>query len=161
MNDILLKFELIARNAYKFSHADYPAQRSTHPFELRNIHQNIPNIVRELFDDGHYSQATFEAFKFIDKTIQKLSGTNESGLKLMMKAFSEISPLISITSNCTPSEKDEQQGYKFIFSGCVLGIRNPRGHEYNLKDSPEQCLDHLCLVSMLLRRLESAGYSLS
>ena len=161
MTDFFLKFELIARNAYKYSQTDSHAQQSTHPFELRNIHQNRPKVVRDLFDDGHFSQATFEAFKFVDKTVQRLSGLNDSGFTLMMKAFSEISPLISITPNDTLSEKDEQHGYKFIFSGCILGIRNPRGHEYNLKDAPEQCLDHLCLASMLLRRLESAGYSVS
>jgi glycerol uptake facilitator-like aquaporin len=37
-------------------------------------------------------------------------------------------------------------------------IRNPRGHEYAVVDDPDTCLDHLSFVSMLLRRLEAAGF---
>ena len=80
----------------------------------------------------------------------------ESGVKLMMKAFSEQSPLIQLTNLVSTSEKDEQEGYKFIFSGAVMAIRNPRGHDYGVKDSPTECLDHLSLASLLLRRLETA-----
>lgn len=37
-------------------------------------------------------------------------------------------------------------------------IRNPRGHEFDVEDSPEACLDHLTFASMLMRRLEEAGF---
>ncbi len=66
----------------------------------------------------------------------------ESFSQLIKSAYSSV------------SEKDEQEGYKFIFSGSMMAIRNPRGHEINLKDSPTDCLDHLSLASMLARRLE-------
>jgi hypothetical protein len=56
------------------------------------------------------------------------------------------------------SEKDEQKGYQFLFAGSILAIRNPRGHEYALVDSPDTCLDHLGFASQLLRRLEKSGY---
>jgi len=65
---------------------------SLHPFEARNIHQDLPPKVRDLFDDGYYPEATFEAFKYLDKTVEKYSGITESGYKLMMTAFSETSP---------------------------------------------------------------------
>lgn len=74
----------------------------------------------------------------------------------MMKAFSEMSPLIRLNKLGNISERDEQEGYKFIFSGSLMAIRNPRGHETGLKESPTECLDHLSLASMLLRKLESA-----
>jgi hypothetical protein len=76
----------------------------------------------------------------------------------MMTAFSETSPKLPLTPLKTTSDKDEQQGYKFIFVGGVLAIRNPRGHEHSAVDNPDLCLDHLSFVSMLLRRLEQAGY---
>ena len=79
----------------------------------------------------------------------------------MMKVLSESSPLIKLTPGLTVSEKDEQKGYQFLFAGSVLAIRNPRGHEYAIKDSPDTCLDHLSLASLLLRRLEQAGYILN
>ena len=57
------------------------------------------------------------------------------------------------------SEIDEQKGYRFLFSGAVMAIRNPRGHEVNLNDDVDTCLDHLAFASLLLRRLEQARYA--
>ena len=51
-----------------------------------------------------------------------------------------------------------QDGYRFVFAGGVKAIRNPRGHEHSVVDDPDICLDHLSFVSLLLRRLEQAGY---
>ena len=76
----------------------------------------------------------------------------------MMQAFAVEAPLIKITPLSTVSEKDEQKGFQFIFAGSVLAIRNPRGHEFGIVDSLDKCLDHLSLVSLLLRRLEEAGF---
>jgi uncharacterized protein (TIGR02391 family) len=120
----------------------------------------LPEHVRKMFDDGYYSQATFEACKYLDKEVARIARCSESGYKLMMKAFHEVSPLIALTPLKTDSEKDEQQGFKFMFTGTVMAIRNPRGHEYKLKDSMDECLDHLALISLLLRRVEKAGYPL-
>jgi len=116
--------------------------------------------VRQLFDNGHYTQATFEAFKFIDKQVAKLSTSSESGKKLMMTAFSEISPSIRLNACSSTSERDEQEGYKFLFAGSIIAIRNPRGHEYDIHDSPGECLDYLALASLLLRRLQQAGFEI-
>ena len=150
-----IRFQNIVRKAYKFTEAKSEPLGGDHPFDERNIHPNIANVSKKLFDDGHYSQATFEAFKYIDKEVQKISKISESGYKLMMQVFSETSPKIKLTHLSNTSEIDEQLGYKFIFSGSVMAIRNPRGHEYSLKESPEQCLDHLSLASLLARRLDS------
>lgn len=131
---------------------------SLHPFDTRNIHPGLPGKVRELFDDGHYAEATFEAFKYLDKTVERHSGVGETGKDLMMKAFKEDAPKIKLTPLTTTSQRNEQEGFKFIFAGGVVAIRNPRGHEYSVVDSLDVCLDHLSFVSMLLRRLEQAGY---
>ena len=48
--------------------------------------------------------------------------------------------------------------FRFVFAGSMWAIRNPRGHEFDVIDDPDTCLDHLSFVSMLLRRLEQAGY---
>ena len=151
-------FERIVRRAARFSELRRQPTEEVHPFDSRDIHPKLPQVVRDLFDDGHYAQATFEAFKFIDKEIQRLSGDSESGFKLMMKVFSESSPKIKLTACTTESQKDEQRGYQFVFAGSVLAIRNPRGHEYSVKDDPDTCMDHLSLASLLLRRLEKSGY---
>jgi uncharacterized protein (TIGR02391 family) len=78
----------------------------------------------------------------------------------MMAVLSEAFPNVKLTACGTLSEKDEQKGLQFLFAGSMLAVRNPRGHEYAVHDSPDECLDHLALASMLLRRLQAAGYTL-
>lgn len=163
MASALKKFESIARKAPVLS--VFPAtvnitNEPIHPFDERNIHPLLPSIVLRLFDDGYYAQATFEAFKYVDKEVSRLSGESESGYKLMSKVFNDERPIIKFTPCLTVSEKDEQKGYMHLFAGSIMGIRNPRGHEHSVSDSPDQCLDHLALASVLLRRLEEAGLEL-
>jgi uncharacterized protein (TIGR02391 family) len=151
---MLKKFEMITRKASSFTSKNFDKEINLHPFDERNIHPSIVELTKKLFDDGHYSQATFEAFKYIDKEIQGITSTNKSGYKLMMDTFNEISPKIKLTNLSNQSEIDEQQGYKFIFTGSVLAIRNPRGHEYKIKESLNECLDHLSFASLLKRRID-------
>ena len=156
MADLLEHFEFVVRRAKSVTEARSDPAGGSHPFDDRNIHSRIQGTSKKLFDDGHYASATFEAYKLIDKEVSALAKISESGVKLMMKAFSTQSPLIRLTNLSTTSEQDEQEGYKFIFSGSVMAIRNPRGHEYGVLESPTECLDHLSLASLLLRRLERA-----
>ena len=129
-----------------------------HPFDLRNVHISFPPKVRNLFDDGHCAEATFAAFKYVDKVVQKHSGKKESGQKLMLAVFSKDSPVIKLNPLTNQSEEDEQEGYRFMFAGAVMGIRNPGGHEIELSDDPDVCLDHLAFASLLIRRLERSGF---
>lgn len=162
MESNLKRFEAIARSLARLPQkqpATLPLpESSTHPFETRNVHTNLPTKVKELFDDGHFAEATFHAFKFLDKEVQRHSGLSETGWKLMMAAFDETNPKVKLTALVEETEKDEQKGFRFIFAGGVQAIRNPRGHEYRVVDDPETCLDHLSFISMLLRRLEAAGF---
>lgn len=158
MSDSFGRFESIARRAFNYTTSDSSEELDgVHPFDERNMHPDIVDISQKLFDDAHYAQATFEAYKLVDKKVATLSELSESGVKLMMQAFSEKSPRIKLTPLLSTSEKDEQEGYRFIFSGSVMAIRNPRGHEPNMKETPTECLDHLSLASMLLRRLDKVS----
>ena len=129
-----------------------------HPFELRNVHPGLPAKVRKLFDNGCCAEATFHAFKFIEKVVQKHSGNTQNGRKLMMAAFNKDNPLIKLNSLSNASELDEQEGYGFVFAGAIMAIRNPGGHEIELSDDPDICLDHLTFGTLLLRRLERSGF---
>ena len=154
----LAAFERIVRAVHLISDEDASAVPNSHPFEQRNLSERLPKVARDLFDNGHYAQATFEALKFLDREVARISKISESGKSLMMKAFSDATPPIKLTALVTETEKVEQEGYRFIFAGSIMAIRNPRGHEYGVIDSMDDCLDHLSFVSMLLRRVESAGY---
>ena len=158
------KFEAIARALAGLPQqvpATVPAAEAppVDPFDQRNIHPDLPAKVRELFDDGHYPQATEHAFKHLDKNVQKHSSiTTQSGFKLMMAAFDGAAPKVKLNALVTMSENDEQDGYRFMFAGSMQGIRNPRAHDPGIVDDPDTCLDHLSFVSLLLRRLEQSGY---
>ncbi len=78
-------------------------------------------------------------------------------LALMMDAFNEDSAKIKLNALITESEVDEQKGFKFIIAGATTGIRNPRGHEVDIGDTPDEALDYMGLASLLLRRLDAIG----
>lgn len=161
MADAFELFERIARSAHKVTHREQTDQPTLHPFDVRNVHSRLPAKVRKLFDDGHYADATFTAFKYLDKLVSKHSNIRDSGYKLMMDAFNGEKPgepKLQLTPLASVSDVDEQKGFRFVFAGSVWAIRNPRGHEYSIIDDVDTCLDHLTFLSMLIRRLESAGF---
>lgn len=157
MVDRLRKFESIARKTAKPSAMKIlEFEETIHPFDQRNIHPNITGVSQKLFDDGHYSQSVFEAFKLLEGSVKKLSEvTGKTGHALMMKALNEEEPIIQLTNLVNESEVDEQKGYKHILAGAMSAIRNPRGHVAGHNDTVEQCLDYLGFASMLLRRINA------
>ena len=169
MANPLDRFESIVRVTAGFSDTTSGAElqagveavteQQLHPFDKRNVHPGLPAKVRTFFDNGHYAEATFEAFKYLDKVVQKFSKSSKSGEKLMMEVFNETGPVLKLTALASQSEIDEQRGFKFLFSGGVVAIRNPRGHEVDQVDDVDTCLDHLAFASLLIRRMEQAGYT--
>ncbi len=159
MSETFKKFEDIARRSPPSSAPDEREYFKRHPFEQYAIHDSLPEKVKNLFDDGHYSESAFEAFKFVVHTVRELSGDSRDGKSLMLNALGTKNTLINLNNLSSQSEIDEQEGYSFIFAGSVIAIRNPRAHEHSVNDNPDKCLDHLILASILLRRLEEAGYS--
>jgi uncharacterized protein (TIGR02391 family) len=151
-------FEEVVRRSFLVDETAPEESVELHPFETRNIHPDLPAKVRKLYDDGYYPEATFEAFKFVEKEVKRISALRGlTGNKLMMAAFNEQTPVIHLNGMTSDSDKDEQFGYRYMFAGAQSGIRNPRGHETELADSPDLCLDHLSLASILLRKLDDAG----
>lgn len=154
MSDAFSLFERIARAARNVGQTTAAESPGVHPFDERNIHPDIAAVSMKLFDNGHYAQATFEAFKYIDNQVKSISGIEDTGFSLMMNAFNEAEPKITLTNLKTMSDKDEQKGFRYIFAGTMSGIRNPRGHD-NRVDPIDLCLDHLSVASVLLRTLEA------
>jgi len=64
-------------------------------------------------------------------------------------------------NNTTDSEKDIEEGQKFLSAGIIAGFRNPTSHEVKKSIYPEifddkDCLDILSLASYLLGKLDMA-----
>ena len=133
MNDVFSLFERFVRNAKHVGLRNSLESHEAHPFDERNIHPDISAVALNLFDDGHYSQATFEAFKLIDNKVREVSGIQESGYKLMMTAFNESNPKVKLNQLLTASDKDEQIGFRNIFAGlaCANPFNRPARSRYS------------------------------
>ena len=117
---------------------------------------------RLLFKDGHYARAVEEAFKCLDNLVKEKSELPDAhGAGLMRTAFSPQNPILKISDLVSKSQKDEQQGYMYIFAGAMTGIRNPRAHEHELVDDPEVALEMLVMANHLVRKLECSSLSLT
>lgn len=111
--------------------------------------------VQQLFLDGHYSQAIFEGCKFFEEYVKNKSGIHQlSGKSLMSKVFDENNPILKLNKLKTPSDKDEQEGFKFLAMGIMVGIRNPKAHSViELKDTI-RAIKYLFLISLIIERVE-------
>jgi hypothetical protein len=120
MLDPLAQLERIARQAHQYSHAERASAATTeHPFVARDIHERFPAKVRELFDDGHYAEATFAAYEYSDQEVQRLSALPKTGEGLMMEAFKEDAPKIQLTPSTTMTERGR------LWVSAILGGTTP------------------------------------
>lgn len=118
----------------------------------------IIGVSRDLYASGHYSLAVQESFKALDKYVAKKSGvTGISGTQLMDFAFSPKSPVLFWSDRLNQSEIDEQLGYHRLYSGAMLGIRNPVTHEFGWVESPEVALELIFFSQHLLKKAKSAA----
>lgn len=120
---------------------------------IAGLHPEVIAAASDLFTDGHYSQAIFEAFKALEGRVRTQSGLDLSGRDLMAKAFGPSGP-INVAVEQGQSGKDEQEGFRLIFMGLVQGIRNPKGHELIKQSDAQRALEYLAIASVLFRRLD-------
>jgi uncharacterized protein (TIGR02391 family) len=123
---------------------------------IEGLHPAVVSASSDLFVDGHYSQAIFEALKALEARVREQSGLDRSGRDLMTAAFSSNAPRIDLSIEHGQSGRDEQEGLKFVFMGAMQGIRNPKGHSLVRQGDPQRALEYLGLVSLLFRRLDDA-----
>jgi len=59
-----------------------------------------------------------------------------------------------VNKGVTQSDKDEQEGFKFLFMGAMVGIRNPKAHDNVVQIDPYRTLEYLSFASLLMRKIE-------
>jgi uncharacterized protein (TIGR02391 family) len=117
----------------------------------------IQSVCSDLFVSGHYNLSVAEAFKAVDKFIaERVPHLTQNGTTLMDQAFAPGSPYLRWSKMETNSEIDEQKGYHRLYSGAMLGIRNPTTHEFGWVDEPELALELIVFAQHLLRKAKSA-----
>lgn len=133
-----------------------PAARSRRAFEDLELHSEIRIAAQDLFANGHYTEAVEAACKALELLVKMRSlRADPSGTELMQLVFSPKAPILRFSDQSNESEKSEQQGMMFLFSGAMLAIRNPRAHGM-IADHPENAVDCISFLSMLAKSLDRA-----
>lgn len=132
---------------------------SNKDFYTRNFHQEIHKHCSKLYAQGNYFHAVFEAAKVYNKKVQGKAQSNNDGQSLMMEAWT-TNGVLKITACKTDTDKNVQEGIKFLSAGLMQAMRNPTAHEPALDwpISKEDCLDMLSFISYLFRQLDKAVY---
>lgn len=110
----------------------------------------LPQNIIDLYRDKHYSQAVFDAFKYIEVKVRTKSGLNNlMGVDLMRQAFSAKNGILK-----NPKlPEGEQVAQMELYAGAIGFIKNPKSHNM-LTLSEEKCVELLHLANYLLRVLE-------
>jgi uncharacterized protein (TIGR02391 family) len=127
-------------------------------FDSMQFHPKIVKASKKLFKDGHYSDAIFRAFTEVNNSVKAKTRSELDGKALMAQAFRIENPLIKLNELETQSERDEQEGFMFLFMGAMVGIRNPKAHDNIIQIDPLRTLEYLALASLLMKRVEE-GHS--
>jgi len=123
-------------------------------FDKFQFHPKVIEASRSLFKTKHYSQAIFEAFKAVNNFVKEKTGLELDGKALMTMVFKKENPIIKLNELRNQTEKDEQEGFMFLFMGAMVGIRNPKAHDNVIQADPYRTLEYLALASLLMKRAE-------
>ena len=130
-----------------------PAARAKRAFSDLDLEPSIAGACAKLFEDGHYAESVETACKVLDNLVQIRSGRfDETGVPLMQVVFSQKNPILRFNDQANDSERSEQLGMMWLYSGAMAALRNPRAHGV-VRDDPEQALEYISFVSMLAKGL--------
>lgn len=130
------------------------ATRARRAFGDLELHPEIARACTKLFSDGHYAEAVESACKVLEMLVKMRSmRADPSGTELMQLVFSPKAPILRFNDQENSSEKSEQQGMMYLFSGAMLAIRNPRAHGL-VDDHPEGAFEYISFISMLAKALD-------
>lgn len=136
-------------------------------FEIYHIHPKLQNAER-LVLKSEYDSAAREAFVVVETVLRKKSGLDLHGFDLATKALKyEVDkqtgevikrPLIAINDLKTESEKNEQDGIRYMLMGFFQGVRNLYQHNH-IGSGASNALTVLLDASFFLNLLD--GHSIT
>jgi len=128
------------------------AELPSYLFDKMQLHPRMRKVSKSLFNSGHYGEAILAAFKAVNNFTKKKTGLSIDGKDLMAKTFNKDKPIIKLNKLSNKSERDEQEGFMYLFMGAIVGIRNPKAHEDIRQIDPYKALEYLSFASLLMRR---------
>ncbi len=132
---------------------------SINDFHARNYHPEIIKHSKKLFLQQNYFHSVFESAKAFNNSVKSKAQSDKDGQDLMMAVFS-LNGVLKFNSGQTKTERNVQDGVKFLSSGLMRAVRNPTAHEPAL-DWPinkQECLDFLSMISFLYYQLDKSTY---
>lgn len=129
-------------------------------FLKRNFHSEVIKHSQKLFTQGNYFHAVFESSKAYNKDVKEKAQSDKDGQALMLNAWGCDNGVLKATKCETQTDKDYQDGIKFISGELMSAIRNPTAHEPAITwpIDKQDCLDILSLISFLYRQLDKSVY---
>jgi uncharacterized protein (TIGR02391 family) len=131
-------------------------------FEQIVTHPKIKEVSTVHFKNGNYRSAVLDAAIRLEEMVKQKAnypkdnkGRELSGVNLMHRVFDSTNPIISWCKNETQIGKDELNGYKLIFAGTVLGIRDTKAHAI-FEISPMRALKLLTLITLLAKLVDDS-----
>lgn len=127
-------------------------------FDARGFHPEVVQHSRTLFGQGHFFHAVFEAAKVYNKGVRDKAQSTKDGEALMLAVWGPDTGVLKVTACKTETDKNVQDGIKFLSAGLMRAVRNPTSHEPAL-DWPiteQDATDILSFMSFLFRQLDKA-----
>lgn len=129
-------------------------------YTARRFHPEVIRHSQKLFMKGEYFHAVFEAAKAFNNAVKQKAGIAKDGQDLMHTVFTPERAILRLTPCRTPTERDIQDGFRFLCVGLMAAIRNPTAHEpaITFPIDREDALDVLSFISYLFKQLDKAEY---
>jgi len=129
-------------------------------FEQRGFHQQIHAHSKRLFCQSNFFHAVFEACKAYNKEVRTKAQSNKDGADLMLAVWGSDTGCLKVTACQTETDRNVQDGIKFLSAGLMRAVRNPTSHEpaIHWPIGKQDCLDLLGFVSFLFRQIDTATY---
>lgn len=123
-------------------------------FDALQFHPKVVEASRKLFKDGHYRDAIYRAFVEVSNFVKRKAKSQLDGRKLMSTVFNPANPIIKLNPLETQTDKDEQEGFMYLFMGAIQGIRNPKAHENIIQNNPYIALKLIGFASLLIQTID-------
>lgn len=145
----------------------YSQEKLSAFFDVYNLHPSL-QTARRLLLKSEFEAAAREAFVSVETMLKKKSGLDTHGFDLATKALAfevdkktgEVTkpPLISINDLKNESDRNEQDGIRYMLMGFFQGLRNLYQHRH-IGSGVSNAISIVIEASFFLRLLE--GHSIT
>ena len=122
------------------------------------VHPRIKAVSMKLYLDGHYIEASMNAFIEINDAVKELYGKAHPGEKppdgvsLMNKAFGKNE--LKLGDLRTETGRNIQQGFHFMFAGGIRAFCNPKAHSNKETIEAAEAMRRIMFASSLMYELD-------